>query len=244
MEKVKSDYIDPEKYNFIIDLMRPDNANALRVCLHTGLRINDVLSLKKTDLADDGTITTVCSKTKKRFTGKIPVNLAKAIKWRARRSEWLFPSPKPECKGQHRTRQAVWSNIKRAARLFGETRNATPHSARKIHAVQRYRKKGMQDAQEALQHDRLTTTFIYAYSDLLSKAEEERKAEEARKAAEQKTSVRPADEAYFSRVENQSKVFADPDDPQTLISNFLRGLADLVESDRSFVDRLIYSAEE
>lgn len=242
VEKVKSDFIDPDKFKFILDLMRPDNANAVRVCLYTGLRINDVLTLKKTDLSQDGTVRTVCSKTKKPFEGKIPVKLAADILHRsAKSSAWLFPSPKSS--RLHRTRQTVWANVKRAARICAVPRNVTPHSARKIYAVEKFRKFGLEEAQEALQHDRESTTLIYAFSDILSK-----KLEEAKMAEEKiKSLPKPEDEDYYTKVENHEadqevcagNVRRLPVGANLIISDFLRGLLELVLHDERFAESLL-----
>lgn len=168
VEKVKSEYINPEQFKFILDLMQKDNANAVRVCLITGLRIGDVLALKRENLSSDGTIYTICDKTDKPFVGEIPIKLAREILWRAGESEFLFPSPSPRSRGKPRTRQAVWRDIKRAAKICAVPRNVTPHSARKIYAVDKFHKEGLQAAQISLQHDRLETTLLYAYSDQIA----------------------------------------------------------------------------
>ena len=152
----------------MLDLMQTDNANAVRVCLITGLRIGDVLALKRDQIDEDGTIRTICAKTSKAFEGKIPVKLARDLMARGCGSEWLFPSPAPQCHGQHRTRQAVWHDLKRAAKRCASPRNVTPHTARKIYAVDTFKKNGLEEAQRVLQHDNLTTTLLYAFSDQLT----------------------------------------------------------------------------
>ena len=169
MEKVKSEYINPEQFKLILDLMQPENAAAVRVCLITGLRIGDVLALKRENVGADGTIHTICKKTGKPFVGEIPVKLARALLLNAGgEAGWLFPSPSPRRWNEPRTRQAVWSDIKRAAKICAVPRNVTPHSARKIYAVGKFHKDGLEAAQISLQHDRLATTLIYAFSDQLA----------------------------------------------------------------------------
>lgn len=177
MGKVKSEYINPEKFKFILDLMRPDNANAVRVCLITGLRIGDALALKRDQITEGGVISTVCDKTDKPFLGEIPSGLARELLRRAGGSEWLFPSPAPQSKGKHRTRQAVWYDIKRAAKICAVPRNVSPHTARKIYAVDKFRKDGLEAVQSSLQHDRLATTLIYAFSDQLVDESKKKQAE-------------------------------------------------------------------
>ena len=167
---MESEYINPDKLKFILDMMVLDDANAVRVSLHTGLRIGDVLALKKNDVDKDGNVRTVCAKTGKLFVGAIPPKLAKDIRFRAGNSEWLFPSPSPRRKDKPRTRQAVWHNIKKAAKLCAVPRNVSPHTARKVYAVEKFKKDGITEAQNALQHDRLSTTLIYAFSDQIAAA--------------------------------------------------------------------------
>lgn len=149
--------------------MQTDNANAVRVCLVTGLRIGDVLALRRANLGADGKIRTTCAKTGKTYEGEIAAGLAREILRRAGSSDFVFPSPKQGCEGKHRTRQAVWRDIKQAAKRCATPRNVTPHSARKIYAVDKFRKEGLPAAQEALQHDRLEVTLLYAFSDILAK---------------------------------------------------------------------------
>lgn len=167
---MKSDYIKPEQMEFMLRLMARDNANAIRISIHTGLRIGDVLRLKRSDVGADGTITTVCQKTNKNFVGKIPMQLLRVIMNCNADSEWLFPSPDSRRRGKPRTRQAVWHDIKKAAKTCAVNRNVTPHSARKVYAVDKFRQSGLEEAQRALQHDNLETTLIYAFADILGEA--------------------------------------------------------------------------
>ena len=150
--------------------MYQGNADAVRVSLITGLRIGDVLALTRDQIGADGTVQTVCKKTKKPFTGTIPKKLAARLRHGASAAGWVFPSPVPRCHDKHRTRQAVWRDVKRAAKICAVPRNVSPHSARKIYAVEKFKKEGLEEAQNSLQHDRLTTTLIYAFSDQLAAA--------------------------------------------------------------------------
>lgn len=200
-EKVKSEYIDPDKLKFILDLMMPDNANAVRVSLITGLRIGDVLALKQENVDQSGAVRTICDKTSKPFEGEIPSGFARELKRRAGKdSVWLFPSPSPRRIGKPRTRQAVWRDIKRAAKICAVPRNVTPHSARKVYAVDKFKKNGLEAAQTSLQHDRLSTTLIYAFSDQIAAAAARDQTKPAKKtvaAAEvpkAETPIRSADE--------------------------------------------------
>lgn len=68
----------------------------------------------------------------------------------------------------HRTRQAVYKDIKRAGKAFRIKENLTPHTLRKVYAVRLYRKYGsMQKVREALNHSNDAVTMIYALADHL-----------------------------------------------------------------------------
>ena len=76
---------------------------------------------------------------------------------------WVFPGQNPQ---KHRTRQAVWKDVKRAAAALRLTANAAPHSARKVYAVQMLRKYGDIDrVRRALNHGGYAVTMIYAMAD-------------------------------------------------------------------------------
>lgn len=70
-------------------------------------------------------------------------------------------------KYEHRTRQAVWKNVKKACTEIGLDINVTPHSARKTYAVEEFHDKGLTITQKELQHDNPSTTVLYAFSDVL-----------------------------------------------------------------------------
>lgn len=161
---MRTDYLNPQIYNRLYGVMTYENVLALRVSLETGLRIDDVLSLKRDDLTGR-TLTGIAEKTGKPFKKSISQDLANRLKGLNRKG-FLFPHrTKP---GEHRTRQAVWANMKNAAKVLGIELNAAPHSARKTYAVEVFKDRGLGAAQKELQHDRVSTTMLYAFSDMLS----------------------------------------------------------------------------
>ena len=145
--------------------MTYENVLALRISLETGLRIDDVLSLKKEHLTKR-TITGTAEKTEKTYRKTVSADLANRLHRLIPNSAgYLFPhrlDPK-----RHRTRQAVWANMKKAARSLGVELNAAPHSARKTYAVELFKDKGLERVKKELQHDRVSTTMIYAFSNML-----------------------------------------------------------------------------
>ena len=161
---MKTDYLNPQIYNRLYSVMTYENVLALRISLETGLRIDDVLSLRG-DQLNGRTIKGVAEKTGKPFKKVISADLAKRLR-QIGRSGYIFPHRTK--KGEHRTRQAVWANMKKAADVMGVELNAAPHSARKTYAVEVFQDRGLDAAQKELQHDRLSTTMLYAFSDILS----------------------------------------------------------------------------
>lgn len=144
--------------------MTYDNVLALRISLETGLRIDDVLSLRAEQLKGR-TLRGVAEKTGKPYKKAISADLARRL-CSLNRQGYIFPHRTK--KNAHRTRQAVWANMKKAARLLGVELNAAPHSARKTYAVELLNDKGIDAVQKELQHDRISTTMLYAFSNLLT----------------------------------------------------------------------------
>lgn len=151
-----TEYLFDREVSNVLQLLMPSNALVCRVSLHTGLRVNDVLSLKTAQLAPRFWVTE--SKTGKRKMIGLPAGLLKEIKAQAGKV-WAFPSPKTD---GHRTRQAVWKDVKRAATAMRLPQNVAPHSFRKVYAVDVLEKYGDIDkVRRALNHGSYTTTLIY-----------------------------------------------------------------------------------
>ena len=162
---MRTDYLNPQLYNRLYSCMTYENVLALRVSLETGLRIDDVLSLRAEQIVRR-TIYGTAEKTDKPYRKTISAELAKRLGSLApNKGGFIFPHRLDPTK--HRTRQAVWSNMKKAAALMGVKLNAAPHSARKTYAVEMFKDKGLEQTQKELQHDRLSTTMLYAFSDML-----------------------------------------------------------------------------
>lgn len=144
--------------------MQYENALALRVSLETGMRIGDVLNLEKNSLRGR-TIEFTAQKTGKKAKKVISKDLAKRLN-QVSGKRWIFEGrygDKPRC------RQTVWKDVKKACKELHITENVGCHSARKTYAVDELHKHGLPSVQKELQHDRLSTTMLYAFSDLLSK---------------------------------------------------------------------------
>lgn len=145
----------------VLAALTPANRLVCRVCVSTGLRVGDVVALKSSQLAPQFWITE--QKTGKRRR----VNLSSALLRQLRQQagpEWVFSGATSPHK--HRTRQAVWKDVKRAAKAFRLPQNVGVHSFRKVYAVEQLKKgKGnLGKVQRALNHADVSTTMIYAMS--------------------------------------------------------------------------------
>lgn len=160
---MKAQYVDKDKFQSLYVVMQYENVLALRVSLETGIRISDVLSLKPENLRGR-TISYTAMKTDKQDKKVISKHLADELRRNAR-GGWFFPGRKD---GTHRTRQAVYTDLKKACAVIGIDEHLSPHSARKIMAVDYFHEHGLKETQKVLQHDRADTTMIYAFADLLT----------------------------------------------------------------------------
>lgn len=162
---MKTEYLLHEQVGHVLAALTPTNRLVARVCLHTGLRLGDVLSLRTEQLARQFTITE--SKTKKRRKVGLTDELIRDIKAQAG-PVWAFPAGRGS---GHWSRQAVWADVKRAAKAFRLPQNVAPHSFRKVYAVELLNKYGdIGRVQRALNHSDVTVTMIYAMADKLLQA--------------------------------------------------------------------------
>lgn len=170
-DNIKTEYLLNREVEHVLAALTPSNALVCRVCLHTGLRVGDVLSLKTEQIKPRSWVTE--QKTKKRRLIGLPEELRDAILQQAG-EVWAFPG---RGKTGHRTRQAVWKDVKRAAKAFRINQNVAPHSFRKVYAVELYERYGdLKKVQHALNHGSETTTVIYACAAQLLRAKQLKRA--------------------------------------------------------------------
>lgn len=139
--------------------LTPANRLVCQVCVATGLRVGDVVQLRTDQLSRQFWITE--QKTGKRRRVNLTQELLQQLRGQAG-EVWVFPGAHdPE---KHRTRQAVWRDVKRAARAFRLPQNVGVHSLRKVYAVDQLRKSrgNVAKVQRALNHSDAATTMIYA----------------------------------------------------------------------------------
>ena len=158
---MKTEYLLQKQVDQILEVLTPENRLVMRVCFATGLRLSDVLSLKTVQLKSHFWVTE--SKTGKRKQVGLPEPLLSELKMPAG-DPWVFPGRTP---AKHRTRQAVWKDVKRAAAAFRMEQNVAPHSARKVYAVDLMHKYGdIAKVRKALNHSSEAVSCIYALADM------------------------------------------------------------------------------
>ena len=170
----RSDYINDEAFKLILMAMMPENRLALQVSLATGLRISDVLSLKSEKLRKER-FTIKEMKTGKSKRVRLPNELMDEM-LRISGRYYVFEHRTDQLK--HRTRQAVYKDLKRACDCFRVSGvQISPHTARKIYSVGLFEKTdSVAKVQRALNHSNRKTTEIYTDADVVTaKATKRRK---------------------------------------------------------------------
>ena len=158
-----TEYLLDQQVKLVLASLMPANGLACEVSLHTGLRISDVLSLKTEQLKPRFWVKE--SKTGKSKMVGLPDDLRQRLLAQAG-SIYVFENRLDPTK--HRSRQAVWADVKRAQKAFRIGQNVGPHSFRKDYAVAVMQKYGdIEKVRRALNHDRETTSAIYAMADVM-----------------------------------------------------------------------------
>lgn len=161
---MRSDYADDMTFSHVLAALMPENRLAVMVSIATGLRIDDVLHLR-TAWLDRERFTIKEMKTGKSRRVYLPKALRDDLRQISGRW-WVFENrldPK-----KPRTRQAVYKDIKRAQTLFRSTKKLqlSPHSARKLYAVNQYKRLGsLEKVQKLLNHSNEAVTILYALAD-------------------------------------------------------------------------------
>ena len=157
-----TEYLLDREVERVLSALMPQNRLILRLVLHNGMRITDALELRTSQLTSSGWY--IEKKTGKRRRFGIPAALLHDIREQAG-PVWAFPGRDPR---KHKTRQAVWHDLKRAAKAFRLPQNVGPHSFRKVYAVKLLDKYGdIEKVRRNLNHSSSSVTAIYAISDIL-----------------------------------------------------------------------------
>lgn len=157
-----TEYLYQQEVDRVLSALMPQNQLIVKVMLQTGMRLSDALQMPIEGLSTSGWY--VEGKTGKKRRYGLPRPLLEAILEQAG-PEWAFPGRKA---GIHKTRQAVWRDIKRAAVAFRLPQNVGAHSMRKVYAVRLMQKYGkLEKVQRNLNHASGSVTAIYAMADIL-----------------------------------------------------------------------------
>lgn len=164
---MRSQWICGEELRHVLMALTPENRLVCEVCLATGLRVGDVLALKTKNLVNSQKFTIKEQKTGKSRLVYIPKWLRDNLLQHAGRV-WVFEGrldPK-----KHRTRQAVFKDLRRASKAFRITAHVSPHSLRKVYAVAYFeRTKSLEKVRKLLNHSSEAVTMLYAMADRLKK---------------------------------------------------------------------------
>jgi integrase len=163
---MRSDFVDSDIIGHILYALTPENKLVCKIALETGLRVGDILSFRTADLQKQSFTITEQKTGKKRRVRLRKALIAELLKIAGQ--YYVFEHRLDPMK--HRTRQAVFADVKRSAKLFRVKENISPHSLRKIYAVDLYKKTDdITRVCEALSHDNELTTMIYALADIITK---------------------------------------------------------------------------
>lgn len=166
MRNTRADYVFKEEFQHVLAALTPENRLALEVSLYTGLRISDVLNLRTAKLASRMTVREL--KTGKSRRVYLPVELLDRMRGLAGK---VFVFENRRDYARPRTRQAVYKDVKRAAKAFRMPARLqlSPHTARKIFAVTEYQRgHDLRRVQKLLNHSSEAVTMIYAMADRLT----------------------------------------------------------------------------
>lgn len=155
----------------VLAAMKPENALAIAVSDATGLRINDVLSLRTATVLRTNRPYVTDKKTGKSHQVRIPEDLRRRMLAQAGKV-FIWPG-RMNPDDHHRTQNAVYKDMQRAVAVFRRSgliepdRHITPHTARKRAGVRAFRKGGWAAAAKMLQHQQSAAyTAIYALADV------------------------------------------------------------------------------
>lgn len=164
---MRTQWIPKGEMVHILSALFPQNRLACEISIATGLRIGDVLALKTEKVAKQR-FTIREEKTGKTRTVRLPAELLNRCLACAGQ-HYVFENRLNGKK--HRTRQAVFKDLKRVAKAFKVKENIAPHSLRKIYAVEEFERNGgdLKRVQKLLNHTSEAVTMLYAMANIVGK---------------------------------------------------------------------------
>lgn len=159
---MRTDWVCDEDFKVILRLLMPPNRLAVEMSLRYGMRIGDALATRRSDV-EKGDWTYKEQKTGKSRRIRCQGDFQRRLLAQSGRI-YIFEH-RIDWK-RHRTRQAVYKDIKRAAKALRLEENVGTHSARKNYAVNQFRVSGdLKKVQRLLNHSDEAVTMIYALAD-------------------------------------------------------------------------------
>lgn len=136
----------------------------------TGLRVSELIKLKKSDIKIDSNQFSVVgkgSKLRSIFATKIAREKLQAyLKQRSDASPYLFTTVSVNGLGEHLSRNTIEEIVRKYAKLAGITKKVTPHTLRHSFATSLIKKwADIRAVQTLLGHASITTTQIYTHVD-------------------------------------------------------------------------------
>ncbi len=156
-------YLEPEEVELLLGhAENPRDKLIIKLLYTTGLRVSELVTLKKSDVdLEDCSLRVLGKGGKERyvyFPKKLKSDLEKHMK--TVKGEWLFPSKR----GGHIHYTTVERMLRKVARRAGLKKKVTPHILRHSFATKSL-EEGMdiREIQELLGHSNLNTTQVYAH---------------------------------------------------------------------------------
>ena len=162
---MRTEWIPKGEMVHILAALSPENRLACEISLATGLRINDVLALTPQKVRKQR-FTIREEKTGKTRLVRLPSDLVKRALACAGQ-HYIFEGRLNGRK--HRTRQAVFKDLKKASANFSIKPNIAPHSLRKIYAVDEFERSGnnLKKVKKLLNHNSEAVTILYAMANII-----------------------------------------------------------------------------
>ena len=163
---MRAEWLPKGEMYVVLGALSAENRLACEISLATGLRINDVLALTPEKVSKQR-FTLREEKTGKTRRVRLPAELVKRALLISGQ-HYIFEH---RLNGRrHRTRQAVFKDLKKACANFGIKKNVAPHSLRKIYAVEEYERTGdLKKVQKLLNHSNEAVTMLYAMANAVRK---------------------------------------------------------------------------
>lgn len=159
---MRAEFVSDERLRLILELLTYENYLVCCVALQTGLRIGDCLSLTPVQLKYKS-FTVTEEKTGKKKRVRLSPKLREELS--AITGEYyVFEHRYDPCR--HRTRQAVYNDIRRACKALRIKAHISPHSLRKHYAVELLNSGcTLEEVKRSLNHSSDFITMLYALSD-------------------------------------------------------------------------------